>query len=52
MLNIPEVYVVVEAGVVTVVYSTQDVPVVVIDTDMEDYDSEVLKCAQSLPRAG
>lgn len=52
MLNIPEVYIIVEAGVVTAVYSTQDVHVVVIDKDMEDCDLETLKYAQKLPLVG
>lgn len=52
MLNIPEVYIVVEAGAVTAVHSTQDVHVVVIDKDTEDYDSVVLEYAQKLPLVG
>lgn len=52
MLNIPEVYVVVEDGVVTAVYSTQDVHVVVIDKDTEGCDLETLKYAQKLPLVG
>lgn len=51
MLDVPEVYIIVEAGVVTAVHSTQDMNVVVIDTDMEDYDEDMLEYAQSLPRA-
>lgn len=51
-LDVPEVYIVVEAGVVTAVHTDTDMNVVVIDTDMEDYDSETLEYAQSLKLAG
>ena len=48
----PEVYIIVEAGVVTAVHTTHDMNVMVIDTDTEDYDSETLAYAQSLKRSG
>lgn len=51
-LDTPEVYIIVEAGVVAAVHTTHDMHVTVIDTDMEDYDSETLEYAQSLKRAG
>lgn len=51
-IDTPEVYIIVEAGVVTAVHTTHDMNVMVIDTDMEDYDSEMLEYAQSLKRAG
>lgn len=52
MTDTPEVYIIVEAGVVTAVHSTHDMSVVVIDMDEGDYDSETLEYAQSLKRAG
>lgn len=50
-IDTPEVYIIVEAGVVTAVHTTHDMNVMVIDTDMEDYDSETLEYAESLFRA-
>lgn len=48
----PEVYIIVEAGVVTAVHTTHDMNVMVIDMDEGDYDSETLEYAQSLKRSG
>lgn len=52
MLDVPEVYIIVEAGVVAAVHTTHDMDVMVIDMDEGDYDSETLEYAQSLKRAG
>lgn len=50
MTDTPEVYIIVEDGIVTAVHTTHDMNVMVIDEG--DYDSETLEYAQSLKRAG